>query len=84
MSNSTIQTVLFPGLLSKAVVARHSECMIGDQHAEKQGYEAIWYHRMTPEIAYAYLERPGDPLILELSERPWDGGNVSLENWITQ
>jgi hypothetical protein len=54
------------------------------ERAKKRGYEPIWYHRMTPEIAYAYLERPGDPLILELSERPWDGGNVSLDGWITQ
>jgi len=54
------------------------------ERAKRRGYDAIWYHRMTPEIAYAYLERPGDPLLLELSERPWDGGNVSLENWVAQ
>ena len=47
------------------------------------GYEAIWFHRIDPTIAYAYLERPGDPLILELSERPWDGGNVDLSRaWV--
>ena len=26
------------------------------------GYEPVWYHRMSEEIAYTYLERPGDPL----------------------
>jgi hypothetical protein len=31
---------------------------------------------MTEEIAYAYLEREGDPLLVELMERPWAGGNV--------
>jgi len=30
----------------------------------------IWYDRMTPEVAYVYLERPGDPLIVELLEFP--------------
>ena len=43
-------------------------------------YEPVWYHRMSEEIAYAYLERPGDPLLVELTERPWSGGNVQLES----
>jgi len=29
------------------------------------GYEPIWYSRLSPEIAYAYLERADDPLIIE-------------------
>lgn len=37
------------------------------------GYDAIWYDRMAPNIAYAYCERPGDPLILELLEYPSSG-----------
>ncbi|MHA7839744.1 MAG: VOC family protein [bacterium] len=44
--------------------------------AKALGYDAVWYHRMSEEIAYAYLERPGDPLLVELTERPWSGGNV--------
>ncbi len=53
------------------------------ERAKPLGYEAIWYHRIDPAIAYAYLERPGDPLVLELSERPWDGGNVNLSSdWV--
>jgi catechol 2,3-dioxygenase-like lactoylglutathione lyase family enzyme len=34
------------------------------------GYDRIWYDRMSPDIAYAYYERAGDPLILELLEFP--------------
>lgn len=40
------------------------------------GYEPIWYHAMSDEIKYAYLERPGDSLLVELTQRPWSGGNV--------
>lgn len=46
------------------------------ERAKSLGYAAIWYHRMSDEIAYAYLERVGDPLLVELTERPWSGGNV--------
>lgn len=42
-------------------------------------YEAIWYHAMSDEIKYAYLERPGDPLLIELTQRPWSGGNVQID-----
>jgi len=48
------------------------------EHSRGLGYEPIWYHRMSDEIAYTYLERPGDPLLVELTERPWSGGNVQL------
>ncbi len=34
------------------------------------GYEPIWYSRLSPEIAYAYLERADDPLIIELLQLP--------------
>ena len=34
------------------------------------GYEPIWYSRLSPEIAYAYLERADDPLIIELLQVP--------------
>jgi len=46
------------------------------ERARPLGYAPIWYHRMTQDIAYAYLEREGDPLLIELMERPWAGGNV--------
>ena len=30
------------------------------------GFETVWFDRLSPDIAYAYLEREGDPLVLEL------------------
>lgn len=42
------------------------------------GFEPIWYHAMSDEVKYAYLERAGDPLLVELTQRPWAGGNVQL------
>lgn len=30
------------------------------------GFEAVWFDRISPDVAYAYLEREGDPLVLEL------------------
>ncbi len=69
------------GLHHVSFRVEHTEDVIA--RAKPLGYEAIWLHRMDPTIAYAYLERPGDPLILELSERPWDGGNVNLNSdWV--
>ena len=32
------------------------------------GFETVWFDRISPETAYAYLERPDDPLVLELLE----------------
>lgn len=49
------------------------------ERARPLGYEAIWYHAMSDEIKYAYLEREGDPLLVELTQRPWTGGNVQLD-----
>jgi methylmalonyl-CoA/ethylmalonyl-CoA epimerase len=36
--------------------------------AQAIGYEAIWTKRYRPGMAVAYLERPGDPLLIELFE----------------
>lgn len=47
--------------------------------AKSLGYEAIWYHAMSDEIKYTYLERAGDPLLIELTQRPWSGGNVQID-----
>jgi len=43
------------------------------------GYDPIWYHAMSDEIKYVYLERLGDPLLIELTQRPWSGGNVQID-----
>lgn len=34
------------------------------------GYQAIWFKRFGPGLAAAYLEREGDPLVIEFFERP--------------
>ncbi len=38
--------------------------------AASLGYECIWYKRLSDDIAFAYLSRAGDPLLLELLEMP--------------
>jgi methylmalonyl-CoA/ethylmalonyl-CoA epimerase len=45
--------------------------------AKSLRYDAVWYHAMSNEIKYAYLERAGDPLLVELTQRPWSGGNLN-------
>lgn len=47
--------------------------------ARPLGFEPIWYHAMSDEIKYSYLEREGDPLLVELTQRPWTGGNVQTD-----
>lgn len=49
------------------------------ERAGPLGYDPIWYHAMSDEIKYTYLERPGDPLLIELTQRPWTGGNVQAD-----
>ena len=34
------------------------------------GYRPVWYKKLTPEIVFAYLERDGDPLLIELLQMP--------------
>ena len=40
------------------------------EEAETLGYQSIWYKRFAPGLAAAYLERAGDPLLIEFFERP--------------
>jgi methylmalonyl-CoA/ethylmalonyl-CoA epimerase len=40
--------------------------------AERMGYESIWDTRFGEGLAVAYLERPGDPLIIEFFENLHD------------
>lgn len=44
-----------------------------DQWIERMaevGYEPIWYKKISPEIVFAYLERKGDPLLIEFLQMP--------------
>ncbi len=34
------------------------------------GYHPIWYKTLTDDIVFAYLEREGDPLLIELLQMP--------------
>ncbi len=34
------------------------------------GYEPIWYKRLSRDIVFAYLERRGDPLLIEFLQMP--------------
>jgi methylmalonyl-CoA/ethylmalonyl-CoA epimerase len=41
------------------------------------GYEPIWYKRWCADTTFAYLERAGDPLIVEFLQMPAGGPNTS-------
>jgi len=34
------------------------------------GYRPIWYKKLTDDIVFAYLEREGDPLLIEFLQMP--------------
>ena len=40
--------------------------------AKKIGYEPIWQKRFSDSMAFCYLEKPGDPLIIEFLEMAED------------
>jgi hypothetical protein len=42
------------------------------------GYQPIWYKRWCADTTFAYLERPGDPLIVEFLEMPPGGPGTRL------
>jgi hypothetical protein len=38
--------------------------------AADEGFEVIWYKQWDASIKFAYLERPGDPLLIEFLQMP--------------
>ena len=42
------------------------------EQAKQLDYHAIWYKCFSPGLAAAYLERVGDPLVIEFFQRPED------------
>jgi hypothetical protein len=42
------------------------------------GYQPIWYKRWCADTTFAYLERPGDPLIVEFLQMPPGGPGTRL------
>ncbi|MBS0366907.1 MAG: VOC family protein [Proteobacteria bacterium] len=45
---------------------------------EALGYRNIWYKRWCADTQFAYMERPGDPLIIEFLEMPPGGPGTRL------
>jgi catechol 2,3-dioxygenase-like lactoylglutathione lyase family enzyme len=41
------------------------------------GYRPIWYKRFTEDTIFAYLEREGDPLLIEFLQMPEAGPGTS-------
>lgn len=41
--------------------------------AQPLGYEVIWYKRYSADTTFAYLERPGDPTLIEFLQMPQGG-----------
>lgn len=41
--------------------------------AQPLGYEVIWYKRFSADTTFAYLERPGDPTLIEFLQMPQGG-----------
>lgn len=46
------------------------DCDAAVRQAEGIGYETFWYKALGEDIRFAYLERPGDPLIIEFLQMP--------------
>jgi hypothetical protein len=42
------------------------------------GYQPIWYKRWCADTTFAYLERPGDPLIVEFLQMPPGGPGTRI------
>jgi catechol 2,3-dioxygenase-like lactoylglutathione lyase family enzyme len=43
------------------------------EKVKSAGYEAIWYKRYSADTTFAYLERPGDPTLIEFLQMPPQG-----------
>ena len=41
------------------------------------GYKPIWYKQFTSDTVFAYLEREGDPLLVEFLQMPPGGPGTS-------
>ena len=51
---------------------RVDDCDAWVARLQTLGYETVWANRASPSLAFAYCERPGDPLLIELLEAPDD------------
>jgi methylmalonyl-CoA/ethylmalonyl-CoA epimerase len=39
------------------------------EQAQALGYQVIWYKRWSEQMTFAYLERPGDPTLIEFMQQ---------------
>ncbi|MBV6424773.1 MAG: hypothetical protein NAOJABEB_02587 [Steroidobacteraceae bacterium] len=52
---------------------RVEDCDAWVARAKSIGYEVIWYKRYSADTTFAYLERAGDPTVIEFLQMP-EGG----------
>ena len=38
------------------------------EKAQQFGYQTVWYKQWSPEMTFAYMERPGDPTLIEFMQ----------------
>ena len=41
------------------------------------GYQTIWYKHWSADTKFAYLERPGDPTLIEFLQMPGGPGSIA-------
>ena len=52
---------------------RVEDCDAWIEKCRPLGYEPIWYKEFSADTTFAYLERPGDPLLIEFLQMPQGG-----------
>ena len=56
----------------------HLRCRVEDadgwiEKAKTVGYQVVWYKQFSADTTFAYLERPGDPTLIEFLQMPANG-----------
>lgn len=49
---------------------RVEDCDGWIERVKPLGYEVVWYKRYSADTTFAYLERPGDPTLIEFLQMP--------------
>jgi hypothetical protein len=52
---------------------RDDDCDAWIERVRAVGYEPVWYKNWSADTRFCYLERPGDPTLIELLEMPPGG-----------
>ena len=56
---------------------RVEDCDAWVEKLRPLGYEVVWYKHWSADTKFAYLERPGDPTLIEFLEMPGGPGSIS-------